>query len=322
MVGDDEGPSEGAVHPQLRSDMRELKHSYPTKARRPTIRLHRGKLPPFDPIERMLRSMKRENHLGLILGLSGALFLHSTAAAHGFSSLLELGTFAKTVRNSVQEDVRATVAVEVNKPPPPPEPVKPEPEPPKPQAIAPKAPTESVPQQEPPPAPAQAGKVLTAEADPNEPLDLTDQGFVTGEGDKFAGGVTAATGTSKVAVRDINAKVGGVPGGKGTGEPTPPPPPPKEDLSRAATPASTNWDDCGFPPEADVEQIDFMRVSVVVTVGTNGRATNVTVLKDPGYGFGRFAKQCAMRKTFNVGLDTNGRPTVTTTPPIVVRFTR
>jgi protein TonB len=175
---------------------------------------------------------------------------------------------------------------------------------------------------EPPPAPAQAGKVLTSDPDPSEPLDLTDQGFVTGEGDKFVGGVTAAKGTSKVAVHDSNAQLGGVPGGKGTAPAPPPPPPPKEDLSRPATPASTNWFDCGFPAEADVEQIDFMKVSVVVTVGTDGRAQNVTVLKDPGYGFGRLAKACALRKTYNVGLDSNGRPAVTTSPPIQVKFTR
>jgi protein TonB len=184
------------------------------------------------------------------------------------------------------------------------------------------APKEPAKPAEPPPAPAEAGKVLTAASDPDEPLDLTDQGFVSGESDRFAGGVTAKAGTSKVAVRDTNAKVGGVPGGTGTDLKPPPPPPPKVDLSRPASPASMNWEDCGFPPEADVEQIDFMRVTVIVTVGLDGRAQNATVLKDPGYGFGRFARQCAMRKTYTVGLDSNGKPTVTTTPPFIVRFTR
>jgi protein TonB len=185
-----------------------------------------------------------------------------------------------------------------------------------------RAPNQPTTPAEPPPAPAQAGKVLTAEADPTEPLDLTDQGFVTGEGERYVGGVTASTGTSKVAVRDTNAQIGGVPGGKGTAAAPPPPPPPKQDLSRPAMPASTQWNDCGFPAEADVEQIDFMTVPVVVTVGLDGRAQNVTVLKDPGYGFGRLAKACAMRKTYNVGYDVNGKPTVTTSPPITIRFTR
>lgn len=264
----------------------------------------------------------------MVVGLAGALFVHAAGAAHGLTSLLDLVSFSSAVRHAVIEDVRSTYAVEVNKPPPSPvaktEP-PPEPEPVKPQNV-PKAPSpaDPTPPDQPAPAPAEAGKVLTADADPTEPLDLTDQGFISGEGDRFAGGVTASSGTSKVAVHDVNAKIGGVPGGTGTAvkAPPPPPPPPKVDLSRPANPASTNWDDCGFPPEADVEQIDFMRVAVVVTVGIDGRAQNATVLKDPGYGFGRFARQCALRKTYNVGLDPNGKPTVTTTPPIYVRFTR
>ena len=37
-------------------------------------------------------------------------------------------------------------------------------------------------------------------------------------------------------------------------------------------PLSGAWNDCGFPPEAEIEQIDFMRVRIVVTVDTEGRA--------------------------------------------------
>ncbi len=39
-----------------------------------------------------------------------------------------------------------------------------------------------------PPPPAQAGKVLTREADPNEPVDLTGDTIVTGNADGYAGG--------------------------------------------------------------------------------------------------------------------------------------
>jgi protein TonB len=300
------------------SDTRELRA--PRAAKRVGVRMRPSTIPGFDPIERLRRSSRRENRIGMTLGLAGALLVHGAGAAHGFSSLLELGSFSSAVRNAVLEDVRATYAVEVAKPPPPPPPT-PEAEPPKQEPVQ-RAPSQAAAPAEPPPAPAQAGKVLTAEADPTEPLDLTDQGFVTGEGERYVGGVTASTGTSKVAVRDTNAQIGGVPGGKGTAAPAPPPPPPKQDLSRPAMPASTQWNDCGFPAEADVEQIDFMTVPVVVTVALDGRAQNVTVLKDPGYGFGRLAKACAMRKTYNVGYDINGKPTVTTSPPITIRFTR
>ncbi len=276
-------------------------------------------VPSFDPISRILSLMERERRVGMSLGLAGALVVHGAGAAHGYSALLDMAAFAAAIRSAVVDDVRATYAVEVNKPPPPPPPVEPEPEKPQPQQKAPSAPQNQ--QQEKPPAPAQAAKVLTADPDPSEPLDLTDQGFVSGDGDRFAGGVTSATGTSKTAVRDLNAKPGGVVGGRGTG-PVSPPPPPKEDLSRPATPASRDWGDCGFPAEADVEQIDFMRLSIVVTVGTDGRAQSVTVLKDPGYGFGNQARQCALRKSYSVGLNAEGKAIVTTTPPFIVTFRR
>lgn len=273
-----------------------------------------------DPVGRIFALMERERRVGMTIGLIGALLLHGAGVAHGYSSLLDMSAFAGAVRSAVSDDVRATYAVEMKAPPPPPPPpAAPDPEPPKPQP-QPRAAAPQPQQSEKPPAPAQAAKVLTAEPDANEPLDLTDQGFVTGDGDRFAGGVTSSTGTSKTAVRDINAKPGGVVGGKGTA--AAPPAPPREDLSRAATPASRDWGDCGFPAEADVEQIDFMRLSIVVTVGTDGRAQNVTVLKDPGYGFGNQARQCAMRKTYNTGLNAEGKPIVTTTPPFIVTFRR
>lgn len=322
----DSGSTETSVAGEVSvgmSDTRELRTAAkpgPDPKSNPRHRRTKRVAMPFDPLTRILSLMERERRVGLSIGFAGALVVHGAAAAHGYSALLDLSAFTAAIRSAVVDDVRATYAVEVNKPPPPPPPA-PEPEPEKPQVQqrAPAAPQNA--QQEKPPAPAQAAKVLTADPDPNEPLDLTDQGFVSGDGDRFAGGVTSATGTSKTAVRDTNAKPGGVVGGKGTAAPAPPPPP-KEDLSRPATPASRSWNDCGFPAEADAEQIDFMRVSISVTVGTDGRAQSVTVLKDPGYGFGNQARQCALRKTYNVGINAEGKPVVTTTPPFFVTFTR
>ncbi len=99
----------------------------------------------------------------------------------------------------------------------------------------------------PPPAPAEAGKVLTADPDPDAPVDLTGEGFVTGEGE-FKGGITANTGTAQKAVRDLSAKPGGVPGGTGAA-PAPATRAPEQDQSRAASPVGTSWSDCGFPAE-------------------------------------------------------------------------
>jgi protein TonB len=209
----------------------------------------------------------------------------------------------------------------VNAPPLPPPPEKPPPEPepeaPKPVAAAPK----SASNDEPPPAPAQAGKILTQEPNSDEPVDLTGQGFVTGNAETYAGGVTANTGTAKAPVRTYNAVPGGVPGGTGT---KPGPTVPAADLSRSASilgGTGTEWD-CPFPPEADAEQIDFQRVQIVVTVRPDGTAQDVRVLGDPGHGFGRAARQCAMRQRYSPALDREGRSVVSSTPPIWVKFNR
>jgi protein TonB len=260
---------------------------------------------------------------GTAIGIAGALTLHGSAVAHGAVALTELWAFAEKIDSRIEAQLHVTFDIDLAKasarPAPEPEP-EPEPEPqpvrprPKPRPAEPE-PTEA------PPAAAEAGKLLTAEPDPNEPLDLTGEGFVTGDGSRFAGGITASTGTSRTAVRDRRARADGVVGGTASRS-VARPGLEARDLSRVPRPGSTQWDDCGFPPEADVEQIDFMRVTLVVTVGTDGRAKAVTVLNDPGYGFGRLARQCAMRKRYVTGLDRTGRPVTMATAPFVVRFTR
>jgi|GEM_PF-238070 len=295
-----ESVREGAVMP-LHSDAREL-----SDRDRP------------DPFARVRSLGGRENRLGMAVGLAIALTVHGAGAAHGFSSLLDMSAFAALVQSAVRDDVRSTYAVEVaeQKPPPPPPPEEPKPEP-EPQA---RVPSRGQQAEAPPPAPAQAGKLLTAAADPDAPLDLTGEGFVTGDGDRYVGGVTSSKGTAQAPVRQALTKPEGKVGGTGKGNPDADLN--KPDLSRAPVPLDTVWNDCGFPPEADTEQINYMKVRVVVTVGLDGRAQKVTVLSDPGHGFGRLAQQCAYRKTYGVGLNSDGKPIVSTTPPIGVTFQR
>ncbi len=182
----------------------------------------------------------------------------------------------------------------IEKPPPPElEAPTPKDEPVQPKPLQPKTPALAA--GEPPPtAAAEAGKVLTQEPDPEEPLDLTSNTFVSGPGDRFAGGTTASNGTSKTAVKDPRAtgtgkgtgsgtKAGATGGGTGGGA---------GDQTRASSPVSRNWN-CGFPPEADFDQVDYATVMISVTVGPDGRAKSVNVLSDPGHGFGRLAKSCA-----------------------------
>jgi protein TonB len=161
--------------------------------------------------------------------------------------------------------------------------------------------------------------VLTAEPDPDAPVDLTGDGFVTGNGE-FRGGLTSGNGTAKTAVRDLHAQPTGAPGGTGTA-PAPVAKAPVEELSRPAMPLSTSWNDCGFPAEAQLDGIEFGVVTLVVTVNTDGRAKAVAILADPGSGFGNHARQCAMRRTFQPALDKSGHPIVASTGPIRVRFT-
>ena len=273
-----------------------------------------------DPLAPILSLGNREVRVGLILGIIGALLLHTAVGVQAASTLGEAHAFAVLVRAAVRERLQAEVDVDLNEPPPPPPPSEPisepEPEPKAPPPPPAAAPPSTAP---PPPAAAEAGKVLTQDPDPNEPVDLTADGFVSGTGDRFAGGVTAANGTSTNAVRDLRAQPDGV--GKAP-PPGPVSPPSGPDLSRAAAPMAGSWNDCEFPAEADIEGIDSAVVQLTVTVGPNGRAKSVTVLKDPGFGFGQSARACAFRKPFNAALDRAGTAITMSTAPFTVRFTR
>jgi protein TonB len=141
-------------------------------------------------------------------------------------------------------------------------------------------------------------------------LDLTDQGFISGQGDRFAGGVTAATGTSKTAVRNRAARPGGVRGGRGT-KPTKGTAHVRRgpDLSRPPKVLDMAiLQSCPFPPESDVEQTNLAYVNVAILVGTNGKAESVSLLSESpaGQGFGREARRCALRVRYESGLDRTG----------------
>ena len=203
----------------------------------------------------------------------------------------------------VSRPLDATEEIEILKdeaPPPPPPPVvepenKPDPAPAR--AVPHEAPT-------PPPAPAQAAKVLTAETKPDEPLDLTGNTIVTGNADTFAGGFTASNGTNPNAVHSMPSP-SGVPGGTGTPQAAPAPPP-GPDLSRAASLSGGSQWSCPFPPEADTAQVDEASVSLQVDVRPDGTPTAVRITQDPGSGFGREARRCAMNKHYQSALDHEG----------------
>jgi periplasmic protein TonB len=176
---------------------------------------------------------------------------------------------------------------------------------------------------EPPPPPAQAAKALTQKEDPDKIEDLTGNTVVTGEG-SASFGQQSAQGKGDKPVLNPAASLTGTPGGTGTvkGPPPPPPEPVGPDRSQAAKPeGSSNWN-CPFPPEADADQIDQARVSIVVTVRADGTPASVSVLNDPGHGFGRAARMCALGRRYSAALDRSGSAITASTPPINVTFTR
>jgi protein TonB len=79
---------------------------------------------------------------------------------------------------------------------------------------------------------------------------------------------------------------------------------------------------CPWPNEAELEQIDEATVTIRAFVSEQGVATRVEVVADPGHGFGREARRCAMHERYVPALDRDGRPIASITKPIRVRFSR
>jgi protein TonB len=204
-----------------------------------------------------------------------------------------------------------------------PKPVEAPPEPPAPApAPAPKAvqKPKDDPYDQPPPTPAQAAKVLVAKEDPDEVKDLTSNTIVTGEG-SVVGGQQSAAGKGDRVTMSPSASLKGVPGGTGTGTAAPAAPPPGPDLSKPlGLSGGTSWN-CPFPPEADADQIDQAVVTVQVTVRPDGSALSASVISDPGHGFGRAARICALGKRYAAALDRTGTP-ILSSAPVTVRFNR
>jgi periplasmic protein TonB len=153
---------------------------------------------------------------------------------------------------------------------------------------------------QPPPAAAAAGQVLAR--DTPEVLDFGDS-FVQGNAERHAGGVTQSSGTSQAAVRAHDARGAGV--------------------NRTRPPAladGVDWD-CPFPEEADSAEIDSAVVGLQVVVNAAGEVQSATVTRDPGHGFAREARRCALSKRWRAGLDHAGDPTDATSL-VNVRFER
>jgi protein TonB len=260
-----------------------------------------------------------DDPMSKVLGLDAR--TSTVRAWFGFTSgstllLVGMMAFASVVAwyHSVHDRLAASVPEEIDvikedaPPPPQPDPeVKPEP------AVAPPQRPREV---APPPPPAQAAKVLTQEPDPNEPVDLTGNTIVQGTAEAYAGGFTSPNGTNGKAVRELAV---GVPGGTGPSLSSPHRTGP--DLARPASVGNTDWNRCPFPTEADTAQIDDAFVTLRIDIRADGTPATVRVMSDPGNGFGREARQYAMRQIYAPARDHDGTPIAGTTT-VKVHFSR
>jgi protein TonB len=207
-------------------------------------------------------------------------------------------------------DIRAELSrdelVELQRPPSPPglPQTPPAAEPPVPAAPRPRASHRA--ERATPPPPAQAAAIVAQEPDPTLPVDLTGNVFMTGSANAYAGGVTAASGSSKTAVREQVALLGALRG---------------PDHSSSVRLQAENWN-CPWPREADAQAIDEQTAVVRVVVQSDGSVESATIVFDPGYGFGQAAVICAKQTRFTAARDRAGRALRAQSPPIRVRFTR
>jgi periplasmic protein TonB len=162
----------------------------------------------------------------------------------------------------------------------------------------------------PPAAPAQAGQVLAADAEA-QPLDFTSFDLATGDGPRYAGGVTASSGRSAQAAgghvqTDGVARIHG-----GTAR----------SLARSVRLDAREWD-CPWPRSAETLGIDEQLVLLRVIVRADGSVVSARLQADPGFGFGEAALACARRSRFTAAADASGNAITAESPPIRVRFTR
>jgi protein TonB len=158
--------------------------------------------------------------------------------------------------------------------------------------------------------PAKAAAVLTQPKVPGDLIDLTD-GFVTGSSSTVAGGAAASQGASP-------GTAGGSPGE-----------PPRHASSMSSGPdrsrkpalaGGLEWA-CPFPPEAEAAGIDDAVASIRVEVDASGAIRTASIESDPGHGFGRAARSCALTKRWSPALDRDGNP-VAGGAVVRVRFVR
>lgn len=261
--------------------------------------------------------------VGIFVALIAAAIPHVFAGVRALTALFDMLHWVQESRTTIHDYFWTQYEIEVPKVPPPkeePPPELPPPPPPEPEQAAPPPPKPDDPYKDaPPPTPAKADDIYNAKDDAQEPLSF--KGTMTdSDGSQGAGfGIQSGQGTGNKPVTNPAASPTGKPGGTGTGTA---PQANAPDKSKPPTlVGSTSWN-CPFPAEADAEGRDSATATIVVTVRPDGSPQSVSIVADPGSGFGRAARSCALTRRYQPGLDRDGNATTASTPPIRVRFSR
>lgn len=274
-------------------------------------------LPFRDPLARVTELGTRDGMRAVVFGVLFAVIVHGSLAAWAALIRLELIRWTQDARAQLHQRLLYSCDIDLEKmnapDPPPVVPEDPAPVPP--------PPTKTVANVEPAqpripeaPAPVPVGPLLTA---PSDPLDTPTDGPVVGSAPETLGGFRGRTGTSTTPVHNPAAHPNGV--GAGTA----PAPAPRQIARDQSGPATRNgasdWR-CPWPAEAD--DIDEAYVTIQVTVNADGRAGRVAVLADPGHGFAREARSCAMRERYGAAHDRDGSSIAGDTKAFRIHFER
>lgn len=163
-------------------------------------------------------------------------------------------------------------------------------------------------------ASAHAANILQQSAAPEQPVDFSDA-IVTGTSATFAGGTTTSTGQD--ARPGTVSNPFGSPATSGDSQASPS----SIDRSRAARIAGGfNWN-CPFPDNSEAEGVDRAVATIRIQVDAAGRTGGVSIVSDPGHGFGEAARRCASGRRWNPALDRAGNVSASSVL-VAVRFVR
>ena len=275
--------------------------SPPRSQQPPSSRARPWITPPKDPLERVFDLGEKRAFRIMAGAFAATLFFHGAAAARTALIHAEVISWTLHIDAVIDQKLRQEVDIETLTPP-------------SKKIVEEEKRIEPVPvthMEQQPVAAAKAAQILAAKDD--DVLNF-DNVFTVGTSERYTGGATLSKGT--------NDKPPDTPKVVPTGVANAPPPQILAvDLSRTATLAGSGEWRCPFPPEADSDSVDEAAAIIEVIVGATGKAQSATILQDPGHGFGREARGCAMRESYVPALDKAGNP-VASSKKFRVKFER